>query len=57
MFYNKETSNQVNRILRDLLFWFTVWAGILSPIFSYAAAVFWPALFCAFYVAIEKEEE
>jgi len=46
MFYSRKTSKQVNRMLKDILFWFIIVTGILSPFSSYAATAFWPALLC-----------
>ena len=33
-------------MLKDILFWFIIVTGILSPFSSYAATAFWPALLC-----------
>jgi hypothetical protein len=48
--------NWYNKIIYDILFWFMVLAGILSPISADMKAMFWPSLISIIVIGIMMGE-
>jgi hypothetical protein len=44
--------SKYNKIMYDILFWFTVLACIISPVNADMKAMFWPSLICTIVIGI-----
>jgi hypothetical protein len=48
--------DKYNEIIYNILFWFTVLACILSPIYPDMEAVFWPSFICTVVIGLIMED-